>query len=305
MSATPPVSSPFARVTRSPAALLLLVGSLLGLNFPLGKLAGAAGIPPLVWAAVISTGAAATLGLVLVVRGPRPDLNLQYLRYFSVTALVSYAIPNALVFTAIPHLGSAYTAILFALSPMFTVAFSLAVRLRSPGRLELTGVAIGFLGTILVASARGEVGREVEWLWIGVGVLVPFSLAIGNVYRTLDLPQRADTLVLAIGSNSVSAVLLIGLAWATGALGAAPALASVPGLVLLQVAASAGMFALFFQLQVVGGPVTLSQIGIVAAAVGVIGGTLGFGERYPAVVWIGIAIIAAGVSLTVRARMRA
>jgi drug/metabolite transporter (DMT)-like permease len=288
MSATPPVSSPFARVTRSPAALLLLVGSLLGLNFPLGKLAGAAGIPPLVWAAVISTGAAATLGLVLVVRGPRPDLNLQYLRYFSVTALVSYAIPNALVFTAIPHLGSAYTAILFALSPMFTVAFSLAVRLRSPGRLELTGVAIGFLGTILVASARGEVGREVEWLWIGVGVLVPFSLAIGNVYRTLDLPQRADTLV-----------------WATGALGAAPALASVPGLVLLQVAASAGMFALFFQLQVVGGPVTLSQIGIVAAAVGVIGGTLGFGERYPAVVWIGIAIIAAGVSLTVRARMRA
>jgi drug/metabolite transporter (DMT)-like permease len=29
------------------------------------------------------------------------------------------------------------------------------------------------------------------------------------------------------------------------------------------------------------------------------------GERYPAIVWIGIAIIALGISLTLRARMRA
>jgi hypothetical protein len=28
------------------------------------------------------------------------------------------------------------------------------------------------------------------------------------------------------------------------------------------------------------------------------------GERYPTIVWIGIAIIAAGITLTVRARMR-
>jgi drug/metabolite transporter (DMT)-like permease len=55
---------------------------------------------------------------------------------------------------------------------------------------------------------------------------------------------------------------------------------------------------------VVGGPVTLSQIGTVAAGVGVLIGTIGLGERYPAVVWIGIAIIAAGISLAVRARMR-
>jgi multidrug transporter EmrE-like cation transporter len=43
----------------------------------------------------------------------------------------------------------------------------------------------------------------------------------------------------------------------------------------------------------------------VGAAVGVIAGTLGLGEHYATVVWIGIAIIAAGISLTVRARMKA
>lgn len=297
-------ASLFARISQSPAALLLMVGALLGLNFPLGKLAGAAGVPPLIWAAVISAGGAVTLGLSLSL-GRRPaTLGRQYLRYFTVTALISYAVPNALVFAAIPHLGSAYTAILFTLSPMITVALSLAARLRSPKRLELAGIGIGFIGTILVASARGEIGRNVEWVWVGLGLLVPFSLALGNVYRTLDLPKGARALVLAVGSNAVSAILLIGLAWATGQAKSAPLLLNIPGIVLLQVAASTAMFALFFQLQVVGGPVTLSQIGIVAAAIGVIAGTIGFGERYPTVVWIGIAVIAAGVSLTVRARLR-
>jgi hypothetical protein len=39
--------------------------------------------------------------------------------------------------------------------------------------------------------------------------------------------------------------------------------------------------------------------------VGVLAGTFGFGELYPPIVWIGTAVIAVGISLTVRARMRA
>jgi drug/metabolite transporter (DMT)-like permease len=297
-------SSGLARILNSPAALLLLVGALLGLNFPLGKLAAAAGVPPLIWSALISGGGAVLLGIALAVKRIAFPLDGRHLRYFLIVAVVSYALPNALVYSAIPHLGSAYAAILFTLSPMFTVVFSMAARLRRPKRLELAGIVIGFVGTLLVASARGEMGRPVEWLWIGIGVLVPLSLAIGNVYRTIDLPRETPALVLAVGSNAVAAILLLAAAWATGTLGAAATLTTVPGIALLQVAASAAMFALFFQLQVVGGPVTLSQIGTVGAAVGVVAGTFGLGERYALVVWIGIAIIAVGISLTVRARMR-
>jgi len=300
------VASPstVTRLLQAPAALLLMVGTLLGLNFPLGKLSGAAGVPPLVWSALISAGGAVVLGTVLAVKRQRLPLDARHLRYFAVVAFVSYALPNALVFTAIPHLGSAYAAILFTLSPMFTVVFSLAARLRSPKPLELAGIAIGFVGTLLVASARGEMGHSVDWLWVGLGVLVPLSLALGNVYRTLDLPKGTPSLVLAVGSNAVAAILLIACAALTGTLGGVAVLPTVPGLALLQVAASAGMFALFFQLQLVGGPVTLSQIGTVGAAVGVIAGTAGLGERYAAIVWIGIAVIAVGISLTVRARLR-
>jgi drug/metabolite transporter (DMT)-like permease len=297
-------SSGLARILNSPAALLLLVGALLGLNFPLGKLAAAAGVQPLIWSALISGGGAVLLGIALAVKRIALPLDARHLRYFLIVAVVSYALPNALVYSAIPHLGSAYAAILFTLSPMFTVVFSMAARLRRPKRLELAGIIIGFIGTLLVASARGEMGRPVEWLWIGIGVLVPLSLAIGNVYRTIDLPKETPALVLAVGSNALAAILLLAAAWATGTLAGAASLTAVPGIALLQVAASAAMFALFFQLQVVGGPVTLSQIGTVGAAVGVVAGTFGLGERYALVVWIGIAIIAVGISLTVRARMR-
>lgn len=292
------------RAWQSPGLLLLAVGVLLGLNFPLGKLAMAAGVSPIVWAAVISTGGALVLGgMVAALRLPvRFDAN--HLRYFAVVAVVSYAFPNVLVYSLIPKLGSGYIAILFTLSPMFTVALSLLARLRSPSRLELAGVAVGFAGAILVAAARGQAGQSVAWLWALAGLLIPLSLAGGNVYRTLDWPKDANLLWLAVGSNAVSAIVLIALATATSGMATAGLLLTIPGIFAAQIAASAAMFALFFRLQAVGGPVTLSQIGTVAAAVGVVIGTFGLGERYSLVVWSGVALIAVGISLTLRARLR-
>ena len=62
------------------------------------------------------------------------------------------------------------------------------------------------------------------------------------------------------------------------------------------------MFAFFFRLQAVGGPVYLSQIGYVAAAVGLGSGVLFLGERYRLLTWAGAAIIVVGVILTTRAQ---
>ena len=61
----------------------------------------------------------------------------------------------------------------------------------------------------------------------------------------------------------------------------------MPLLVLAQVASASAMFVFFFRLQEVGGPVYLSQIGYVGAAVGLIAGTLVLGERYQLLTWIG------------------
>ena len=287
---------------QSPALLLLAVGTLLGLNFPLGKLAQAAQVPAVLWAALISLGASSLLGAWLLLRRRPVVCDAQHLRYFVIPALVSYALPNLLVLAAMAHLGSGPTAMMFTLSPLFTALLSRLAGLRAPARLEYWGIAIGFGGALLVALARGEAGRPAAWLWVGVGLLIPLLLALGNVYRSLDWPPRADGTWLAVGSHGVAALLLLALCALTGAWRGLPALAGVPWLAAAQVAAAVLMFPLFFRLQALGGPVLLSQIGTVGAGVGVAVGAGLLGERYPPLVWGGVALIALGIGLTVWAR---
>lgn len=289
---------------QSPAFLLAAVGGLLGLNFPLGKLAAAAGVPAVLWAAVIAGSAALVLGAIAFARRTPMPLRPGVLRYFVVTAAISYALPNALLLSAIPHLGSGLTAVFYTLSPALTVLLAALARLSRPARLELLGIALGFVGALLVASGRGEVGRPAAIGWIVAGLLIPVSLACGNIYRTLDWPAHTEPLWLAAGSNVAALGLLLAWAGAAGDLQALPRLAAVPWAVLAQSVVSPVMFVLFFRLQRFGGPVTLSQIGTVAAAVGVAIGAAVLGERYPAVVWAGVAIIAVGLALTVASRLR-
>src|SRR5690242_15309121 len=97
----------------SALGLLLVTGALLGLTLPFGKLGTDAGVPGMVWAFVVSLGAGGILLVALLLLGHRIRLTAHRLRYFLVVAAVSYAFPNFLMFSAIPHLGAGYTGIMF------------------------------------------------------------------------------------------------------------------------------------------------------------------------------------------------
>ena len=58
-------------------------------------------------------------------------------------------------------------------------------------------------------------------------------------------------------------------------------------------------FPAVFRLQQRGGPVLFSQIGYVAAAVGLIVATIALGERYAPLTWVGAVVIGAGIGITV------
>jgi drug/metabolite transporter (DMT)-like permease len=79
-------------------------------------------------------------------------------------------------------------------------------------------------------------------------------------------------------------------------------LAEMPLLVAAQVASASAMFVFFFRLQAVGGPVYLSQIGYVGAAIGLFAGTLFLDETYEALTWVGALVIVVGVSMTTKAQ---
>lgn len=288
----------------SAIGLLVVTGGLLGLTLPLGKIATGAGISAVVWAFVVSLGAGGVLLVALLLRGERIRLNAHKMRYFFVTAVVSYALPNLVMFTVMPHVGAGYTGIMFTLSPVITLVLSIVLGVRRPNLLGVIGIAVGFVGAVMVATTRGEAGQPAESIWIALALLIPLFLALGNIYRTIDWPKGTGPIELAVGSHLASAAMLLAGILAFEGGGSLGELAGVPATTIAQMAAASAMFAFFFRLQAVGGPVYLSQIGYVAAAIGLLAGTLFLDERYGMFTWLGAGVIVVGVLLTTKAQAR-
>jgi drug/metabolite transporter (DMT)-like permease len=285
----------------SAPGLLLVTGALLGLTLPFGKIAAQNSVPPLLWTFIFSFGAASILAIVLLLRRHRLSLSSRLLRYYLITAAVSYALPNFLIFTVMPHLGAGYTGIMYTLSPAITLLMSIALGIRRPNALGILGILVGFAGAVMVAATRGELGQPAEPYWVALALLIPVLLAAGNIYRTYDWPEGANPVELAVGSHFASAAMLMAAMLLQGGVNFAP-LAAVPLVTLAQITASAAMFAFYFRLQAVGGPVYLSQIGYVGAGVGLLSGTMLLGERYQMLTWAGAAVIVVGVVMTTRAQ---
>ena len=281
-----------------PLFLLLGTGIALGLNFPLGKLAMAAGIAPALWAAMISAGTGLIM-LFIVAVSERKDLSRTSTLYFAiVSAFLSYVVPSVLTYTVIPKIGSGLAAIMFALSPVVTALLSVIFRVRPPNLTSIFGIVLGLAGAGIIIFSRQSDFSAAAGPWILLALLIPLFLGAGNVFRTMAWPFGASPRKLAAHTNLAAvpflAVLVYGL---TGTIDVMP-LANIPGLVALQLAVSIIMFMMFFRLQQVGGPTYLSQIGYVAAAVGVVVGVFYFGETYPRSVWVGAGIIAIGIAFS-------
>jgi drug/metabolite transporter (DMT)-like permease len=287
-----------------PVILLLIAGSLIGMNFPLGKLGAQAGVSPLLWALVISAGAALALLPMLLLRGELGRPSLRVIRYSVISSLVSFVGPNLLVFSAIPHTGAGYTGLMFALSPVLTTLLAGLLGLRTPGRLGRLGIAVGLAGAVVVSLTRGLAPGAPAAGWLLAALLIPVGLAVGNVYRSLDWPEGTPGHVLAFWGQAVSSGVFIVLL--LGTRGALPVAELWPAgaAVLVQMMVAALSFPFVFRLQRRGGPVLLSQMGYVAAAVGLVVATLALGERYPAPIWVGALILAAGIGITIVAQRR-
>lgn len=288
-------------VWNSAPALFFLTGGLLGLNLPLAKVAALAGVGPIAWSLVISGGAGLILAAARAMGGSRGAPDGRELRFYAVSGLVSYALPNLLMFSVMPQVGAGFTGLFYTLSPVCTLALAVALWVQRTSRLGVAGIAVGFVGAAVVSASRGQLGQPAGLVWICLGLLVPVCLAAGNIYRTVAWPPGAHPIALAAGSNLAAAAMLGMLLVGMGGAGTA-GLAEVPGLAALQAAAAAATFALFFRLQAVGGPVYLSQIGYVAAAVGLVAGVAFLGERYGLATWSGAGLIALGVAMSTRAQ---
>lgn len=296
--------------------LLLICGTLIGVNFPLAKVATAEGVSPVTWVFLVSLGSAFGAGLVLLVSGlaskshsragiwPRINVNGHTLRYALIAGPLTFAAPNLLGFSVLPHTGAGYAGLMFALSPVATLTLSALFRMKTTSRIGVLGIAVGMSGAILISYARAHEQSAPETLWLLLAFALPLVLAAGNVYRTLDWPADARPDALAFWSYlfatlAYAIILLIdqGTGWMHP-------LTLVPSTALMQLAAAIALAPCLFRLQQLGGPVLLSQIGYVAAAVSLGVSTLFLNEQYNLGTWVGAAVIAVGIAITVTANRR-
>ncbi|WP_434458246.1 DMT family transporter [Stutzerimonas urumqiensis] len=264
----------------SPLALLIGTGALLGLTNNLVKIATTGGWQPVTFLLWSLLGAGVLLVGLAMASQARPPLGRAQLRYYMVSGLISISLPNAVMFSAIPHVGAGYASLCLAFPPLLTYGLAVLLKLERLRGLRLLGVVLGLFGSLLLAIGKASAG-DAPLGWVLAVLVVPVFLALGNIYRTLRWPAGATPLALAPGMLLAGALLLVpslamqGLA-NTDAVGTSRQPDLWP--VLAQMLLFACTYAMFFRLQKIAGPVYLSQIGSVGAMAGAAVAILLLGE---------------------------
>jgi drug/metabolite transporter (DMT)-like permease len=289
----------------SPRVWPVLVGAglLLGLGPPLAKLAALAGVPALSFALWPTAVAGGLLALLALRRHRRVSLAPAVLRFGLIAGLLGHALPMSAVFWLAAHAGAGFSALAFALPPVFTLAVALLVGLERFSGARLAAVGIGLCGALLLVTGRGG-SFAASTGAVGVALAIPALIGAGNVYRARYLPAQVPGEWLgALTLLSSSAVLaLVGLATNGAELPQAPA---AWGWLAVQAAALVGGYRLYFVLQRRAGPVTFSFMGYVMMLTGAATGAWWFGERLPWTMWPALGLIVLALGLMQRPRQAA
>ncbi|PKH78908.1 DMT family transporter [Psychrobacter sp. 4Bb] len=282
-----------------PFVCLLAGGALTGISTNVAKYAIDVGLTPLGFLFWSITGAAVILLMVALIRKELPPLNARSLEYYFVAALVSVAAANLLLFSAIPHVGAGFVALILSLPPLLTYLGALILRIEKFYIVRALGVIAALIGAGALAIHKFS-APDSSVFWILIALCGPVLLAIGNIYRTLRWPDNASSGALAPGML-IAAALLLGLFSMMSDFSIAVPLDLenwLPlSMIAIQACVFAGQFLLLFLLQKTGGPVLLSLLGAVGAIVGVPVAIFLQGESPPEGLFLGATLIAIGVAL--------
>ncbi len=227
--------------------------------------------------------------------------NGVFARYFGLSGLTAIAVPNALAFVVVANIGAGMTATLYALPSLATYAIAVALGMESLSRKRAIGLGFGVAGCVWILSPN-PAGINPDTLpWLLLGLLVPLSLAIGNVYRTSHWPNCASPEQLAIGMLLGGALLILLVVLLSGSADTLIVGRVDLGIILVvQSILTAIGYRGFFHLQRQTSPTFLSQLGFVITPAGLLFGIVFYGESYGWAVWGGVALLLIGVVLANR-----
>lgn len=282
-------------------ALLALNGMLIAAIYACAKLAGLHGISALGVLAWQVAFAAIAMTLVVAARGELPRLTAANLRYAGVAGALGVTGPNLVTFAALAHLPSGLVGVITSLSPSFTYAIALILRIERLNTVRAAGIAMGLAGVFYIAVPRGTLASEGAMPWVLLAMAAPLLLAGGNVYRTCAWPAGLPPMAAAALLLSLQASVMVPVAVVSGQF-VVPRLTLVGADVTLLIAGAltATFYLGAFELQRRGGPVVVGQLGYVITIASLLIGMVLFDERHDFGTLIAVAAVLAGVALVNR-----
>ena len=262
--------------TRNVLPLLIATGMALGLGIPLAKFAALHGVQPLPFATWPTWVAGLTLAGLGAARQGRPPRMWRLARFGIVAGLFGHAAPMTALYWLTRETGAGFAALAFTLPPVFTLVFTLALRLQTLTVMRLAAVATGLAGALLLVLGRGAHG-EGGLLPLLAVMAIPASMGGANLYRSLHLPRDSGGEWLSAATLLGSAVLLTLYGAGTGALQIPWSVQAFCVLVGQAVVLVTG-YLLYFALQRRAEPVTFSFMGYVSMLTGVLAGMVIFSE---------------------------
>jgi len=229
---------------------------------------------------------------------PRPTNFIQW-RTLLFMGLLNNVIPFTLIVWGQTHIESGLASIINATTPLFGVLLAgLLLSDEQWNRLKLTGVGIGFLGTVVMIgpSALGGLGTDVlaQLAIVGAAISYGFASVFGRRFKTMGIHPTTTAAGQVTGSFLVLLPITL---WVDQPFSLAmPSIAVVSSLIALAVVSTALAYILYFQILASSGATNLLLVTFLIPVSAIVLGFLVLDERLSLNHFIGMCLIGVGLS---------
>ena len=278
--------------------LLVIMGTMWGLQFAMLKLAAEAGygelnilMLALVLLSVIFCG-------FMLAKRQSFAMNGARLQFLLITAILGYVIPLAAAIHAAPHLPAGILSLIGCLSPVFSILIALSLRTEFVSVQRIAAVGCGLLAIGLVLWPQLELPGRGTSLWMLLMLFVPVTYAIESVYASSNWPAGWSSLQAVTGETIMAAFLVLPLfllfgepvehqwTWSTAEM----------AIVVFVLAGVIESLIYFYLIKTTGG-VFVNFGTFVSLFSGIGWGMLLFGESHSLVVWLAVTTLCMALAL--------
>lgn len=245
---------------------------------------------------------AGTLALVCLVRRYTFPREARVWMHLAVAGLLANVAPYFLFAVGEQLTSSAYAGILNGTTPLWTAVTVAMVVQSLPGRAQFVGLAVGFVGTVLIFEPwRTESGPS-------AGIIACLSAAalygISYVYLARYVtPLAHNPVALAAGQLAIAGLLSPALLLLDGGAVNAPTPIAVLAVLVLGIVGTGLAYVLNYALLATEGPTATSVVAYLIPVVAAVLGVVVLGDELPPAAGIGALLVLLGV-VVVRRRHR-